>query len=90
MGERQHVAGTLDQRVLRMRHVVPDNVADRVVDGGRLRPLDDVDRRGQPGERVDCEQAVVEQDVPQVTPGLLGGEERLAARADRAGPYRSP
>jgi hypothetical protein len=64
VGERQHVAGALDQRVLRVRHVPPDDVADRVVDGGRLRSLDDVDRRGHPGERVRCEQAAVEENVP--------------------------
>jgi hypothetical protein len=49
--------------MLRVRHVPPDDVADRVVDGGRLRSLDDVDRRGHPGERVKCEQAV-EENVP--------------------------
>jgi hypothetical protein len=52
-----------DPRMLRVRHVPPDDVADRVVDGGRLRSLDDVDRRGHPGERVKCEQAV-EENVP--------------------------
>jgi hypothetical protein len=63
MGERHHVAGALDQRVLRVQHVPPDDVADRVVDGGRVRSLDDVDRRGHARERVKCEQ-VVEENVP--------------------------
>jgi len=63
VGERHHVAGALDQRMLRLRHVPPEDVADRVVNGGRLRSLDDVDRRGHPGEHVKCEQ-VVEENVP--------------------------
>jgi hypothetical protein len=63
VGERHHVAGALDQGVLRVRHVPADDVADRVVDGGRLRSLDDVDRRGHPGERVKGERAV-EENVP--------------------------
>ncbi len=61
--ERHHVAGTLDQRVLGERHAPPDDIADRVVDGGRLRSFDDVDRRGHGGERVNCERAL-EQNVP--------------------------
>jgi DMSO/TMAO reductase YedYZ molybdopterin-dependent catalytic subunit len=36
VGERHHVAGALDQRVLCVGHVLPDHVADRVVNGGRL------------------------------------------------------
>ena len=63
VGERNHVAGARDQRVLRVRHVPPDDVADRVVDVGGLRSLDDVDRRGHPGQRVRCEQ-VIEENVP--------------------------
>jgi hypothetical protein len=61
VGERQHAAGALDQRVLRLRYVPPDDGADRAVDAGRVGSLDDVDRRGHPGERVNCEHAVVEE-----------------------------
>ena len=64
MGQWHHVTGAPDQRVLRVRHVAPDDVADRVVDRGGLRALDDMDRRGQPGERVKCEPLLVEENVP--------------------------
>ena len=64
MGEGDHVACALDQGELRVRHVAPDDVADGVVDGGRLRSLDEVDRRGQRGERAEREEAIVEQNVP--------------------------
>ena len=64
VGERHHVAGAVDQRVLRVRHVSPDDLAERVVDDGGVRSLDDVDRCGHRGQRVNCEQAVVEENVP--------------------------
>jgi len=80
MGERHHVASALDQRVLRVRHVPPDDVADGVVDDRRLRSLDDVDRRGHRGERVSCD-PVVEQNVPQISPAPLDSKEPLTARA---------
>ena len=79
MGERHHVAGALDQRVPRARHVPQDGLADGVIHGGGLRSLEYVDRRGHSGERVKCDQ-VVEENVPQVSLGLLDGEKRLAAR----------
>jgi hypothetical protein len=63
VSERDHVAGARDQRVLGVGHVPPDDVADRVVDGGCLRSLDDVDRRDHADERVKGEQ-VVEENVP--------------------------
>ena len=63
VGQRHHVAGALDQRVVHVRHVPPDDVADRVVDRGGLRSLYDMHRRGQPGERVECERSV-EEHVP--------------------------
>lgn len=44
-----------------MRHMLPDDAADRAVDGRRAGSLDDMDRRGHPGERVECEQAIVEE-----------------------------
>ena len=44
VGERHHVAGAVDQRVLRVRYVSPDELADSVVDDGGVRSLDDVDR----------------------------------------------
>jgi hypothetical protein len=36
VGERHHVAGALNQRVLCVAHVLPHDVAERVVNGGRL------------------------------------------------------
>lgn len=90
MGERHHVAGALDQRVLHVRHVPSDDIADRMVDRGRLRSLDDVKRRGHPGEGLEREQALVEQNVPKVSPGFLDSEKCLAALgrppSERAGP----
>jgi hypothetical protein len=48
-----------------------------------------VDRRVDPGARVACEQAVVKENVPDVSGDLLDGEQWLAARAqtvrERAG-----
>ena len=64
MGKRDHVAGALDQGVLCVRNMAPNDAADGVVDGGRIRSLDEVDRRSQRGERVDGEEAIVEQNVP--------------------------
>ena len=64
VGERDHVAGALDQRVMRVGHVATDDLADRVIDRRRPRSLDDVHGWVQAGQRLDVEPLVVEENVP--------------------------
>jgi hypothetical protein len=65
VGQRHHVAGTLDQRVMCLRHVPPDDLADRAVDGRC--PIRDPSTTWTgavtPGKRLGGEQAAVEEHL---------------------------